>query len=320
MNSCLLLSRQSRNFSSSSHGKKEVVGFIGLGNMGGFMAQNLVKNGHKVVAFDKNENALKKLIDFQPGQAVSAKTPADVAKQAKKIVTMLPSSPHVKEVYEGPDGILGAAQPSSFFIDSSTIDPLVSRQIAENAKKASSSFVDAPVSGGIVGAEKATLTFMVGGTKEEFETAKQLLQLMGKNIVHCGPSGNGQVVKICNNLALAIEMIGISEAMNLGIKLGMDPKVLAGIFNTSSARCWSSDTYNPVPGVMEGVPSSRGYAGGFGVDLMAKDVGLAVSAASQVKASTPLGDVALQLYREISAKGNGNKDFGFVYEFLRNHH
>jgi len=139
---------------------------------------------------------------------------------------------------------------------------------------------------------------------------------MGKNIVHCGSSGNGQVVKVCNNLVLAISMIGVSEAMNLGIRLGMDSKLLASIFNTSSARCWSSDTYNPVPGVMEGVPSSRGYSGGFGVDLMAKDVGLAVNASVSSKTPLPLGSAALQLYQLLSTHGMGEKDFSSVYEFL----
>jgi len=229
---------------------------------------------------------------------------------------MLPSSPHVQEVYLSDKGLLAAIKANSILIDASTIDPEIAREVAKKVSAANSLMVDAPVSGGVVGAEKGTLTFMVGGDKKAFDRAKTILGNMGKTIVHCGGSGNGQVVKVCNNLALAIEMIGISEAMNLGISLGMDAKVLASIFNTSTSRCWSSDTYNPVPGVMEGVPSSRGYSGGFGVDLMAKDLGLAINAAIKNKTSLPLGGQALQFYNLVSSQGNGHRDFSVVYEFL----
>jgi len=176
--------------------------------------------------------------------------------------------------------------------------------------------VDAPVSGGVGGAQNATLTFMVGGSKEDFDRVKPLLELMGKNIVHCGGPGNGQVAKVCNNLLLGISMIGVSEAMNLGVKLGMDPKVLAGIINTSSGRCWSSDTYNPVPGVIPTVPASNGYKGGFASDLMAKDLYLAVSAANSIKQPLPLGGNAHQFYNLVSQKGLGGYDFSVVYKLL----
>jgi len=235
------------------------------------------------------------------------------------VITMLPSSPHVQEVYTGVNGILNTIKPNSLLIDTSTIDPSIAREVASKAAAANASLIDAPVSGGVGGAQAGTLTFMVGGDKESFERAKIILQCMGKNIVHCGGSGNGQVVKVCNNLVLAISMIRVSEAMNLGMSLGMDAKVLAGIFNTSSARCWSSDTYNPVPGVMENVPAARGYSGGFGVDLMAKDVGLAIAAAIKTKAPLPLGSQALQVYNMISNHGYGNKDFSSIFEFLHTH-
>lgn len=280
------------------------------------MAANLVKSGHSLVVNDVSEDAVKKLQSVHKDVKV-AKTPKELAAQVDSVVTMLPSSPHVQEVYCGDNGILASIRPNSVLIDASTIDPVVAREVAAKAQAKNCIMVDAPVSGGVVGAEKATLTFMVGGDQKSFEAAKALLQHMGKNIVHCGGAGNGQVVKLCNNLALAIEMIGISEAMNLGVSLGMDPKVLAGIFNTSTARCWSSDTYNPVPGVMENVPSSRGYTGGFGVDLMAKDLGLATAAASKLKVPLPLGGQALQFYNLLSAHGGGGKDFSSAYEFLK---
>ena len=188
--------------------------------------------------------------------------------------------------------------------------------MAARAHEKGSVLLDAPVSGGVLGAENATLTFMLGGAPADVERAKPLLSAMGKNIVHCGATGTGQIAKICNNLVLAISMIGVSEAMNLGVTLGIDPKVLAGIFNTSSARCWSSEVYNPVPGVLPNVPASRGYTGGFGSALMAKDVGLAVAAAHAKQVPLPLGGAALQVYNLLGAQGHGQRDFSVVYEFL----
>jgi len=282
------------------------------------MAHNLAKAGFPLVVFDVSDAAVKVLKEKAGANVKSAKTPKEVASQVDQIVTMLPSSPHVQKVYgDAETGIFKAVQPNSLLIDASTIDPNVAREVSKQAQHHKAVMVDAPVSGGVGGAEKGTLTFMVGGDPQAFERAKAVLQFMGKNIVHCGNAGNGQVVKVCNNLALAIEMIGISEAMNLGITMGMDPKVLAGIFNTSISRCWSSDTYNPVPGVIDGVPASRGYAGGFGVDLMAKDLGLALNAAHAAKVSLPLGGQALQVYNLLSSHGYGNKDFSSVYEFLK---
>jgi len=300
-----------RGFSTAT---KKPIGFIGLGNMGNHMANNLLKNGYPLVVHDVNETALKNMASNQ--NVKIAKTPKELASQVETVITMLPSSPHVQEVYTGANGLLSTLKANSLLIDTSTIDPSVAREVSSKVIAAKSVMIDAPVSGGVGGAQAGTLTFMVGGEKDSFERAKIVLQCMGKNIVHCGGVGNGQVVKVCNNLVLAISMIGVSEAMNLGMSLGMDPKVLAGIFNTSSARCWSSDTYNPVPGVMENVPASRGYSGGFGVDLMAKDVGLAISAAIKTKAPLPLGSQALQVYNMISNHGYGNKDFSSIFDFL----
>jgi 3-hydroxyisobutyrate dehydrogenase len=233
------------------------------------------------------------------------------------VITMLPSSPHVRAVYLGEDGVLAGAPPGATLVDSSTIDPHTARDVAAAAAARGFAMADAPVSGGTGGAEAATLTFMVGAAPPVFETIKPVLAAMGRNIVYCGGAGNGQVAKICNNLLLGISMIGVAEAMNLGASLGIDPKLLAGVINTSSGRCWSSDTYNPYPGVMENVPAARGYTGGFGTDLMLKDLGLANEAARQAKAPVPLGAMAQQLYQLWSSTGAGGQDFSGIINLFR---
>ncbi|GAA6067735.1 3-hydroxyisobutyrate dehydrogenase b, partial [Tachysurus ichikawai] len=205
----------------------------------------------------------------------------------------------------------------SLLIDSSTIDPAVSKEMAVASEKMGAVFMDAPVSGGVGAATSGKLTFMVGGVEEEFTAVKELLSCMGANVVYCGQVGTGQAAKICNNMLLAIGMIGTAETMNLGIRLGLDPKLLAKILNMSSGRCWSSDTYNPVPGVMEGVPSANNYQGGFGTTLMAKDLGLAQNTATNTKTPVPLGSVAHQIYRMMCARGYASKDFSSVFQFLR---
>jgi 3-hydroxyisobutyrate dehydrogenase len=304
----------SRRYMSSSR-----VGFIGLGNMGFHMASNLAKRGHTLVLQDISPQQVQRFKDTVSSTAIAATSPKQVMELSDVVVTMLPSSPHVKQVYTDPQHGLFAADvtKSVLLIDSSTIDPAVSRSVIQKAHEKGHKMVDAPVSGGVGGAEKATLTFMVGGEAVHFQAAKPFLEAMGKNIVHCGLPGTGQVAKIANNLVLAVSMIGVSEGMNLGVKQGIDPKVLAGIINSSSGRCWSSDTYNPCPGVMEGVPSSRGYTGGFGSALMKKDLGLAVQAASDVQASIPMAALAHQIYTLLAESGAATKDFSFVYEFLK---
>ena len=285
------------------------IGFIGLGNMGNPMARNLVKAGHAVKGYD----VIPALLDKAVSQGVSRATSvADCVAGCEVVVTMLPSSPHVRSVYENASGVLAAAKPGMLLIDSSTIDPLTAREVAFDALAKGLTMVDAPVSGGTGGAEAGTLTFMVGGEAKDFEAVKPILACMGRNIVHCGGSGNGQVAKICNNMMLAIEMIATSEGMTLAAKLGMDPKVFAGIVNTSSGRCWSSDTYNPYPGVLENVPASRGYTGGFGADLMLKDLTLVTEAAKSARVPVLLGAIAQQVYQKHSADGHGTKDFSSV--------
>eukprot|EP00047_Mylnosiga_fluctuans_P012406 m.25856 g.25856 ORF g.25856 m.25856 type:complete len:319 (-) comp4215_c0_seq2:36-992(-) len=297
----------------ASTGSKQVVGFIGLGNMGAHMARNLVKAGHPLIVNDTNKTVLEQ---FAALGCKVAKTPAEIAESANAIVTMLPASAHVTSVYTGKDGILSTVQKDTLLIDASTIDPATAKSVAAAAAEKGAVFADAPVSGGVGGAEKGTLTFMVGAEAAAFARIQALLANMGKNIVHCGPHGTGQVAKICNNMLLGISMIAVSETMALGVRNGMDPKLLASIINTSSGRCWSSDTYNPCPGAMEGVPASRGYTGGFGSALMLKDLGLAMNAAAGSKTNTPLGSLANQVYQLACSKGYADKDFSSMYKFL----
>ena len=285
------------------------IAFIGLGHMGAPMARNLQRAGHELVVFDVEREAMRRFAAAGTGSATS---PGEAASRAEIVITMLPSSPHVRAVYTGEGGVLSGVQRDVPLVDSSTIDPHTAREVALTARQQGNPMADAPVSGGVGGAEGATLTFMVGASRQLFEVVKPVLSQMGKNIVHCGESGTGQIAKICNNLVLAISMIGVAEAMSLGAGLGIDPKLLAGILNTSSGRCWSSDTYNPYPGVMENVPAARGYTGGFAADLMLKDLGLAIDAADQAHQKIVLGEAAQQLYRTMSALGEGGKDFSAI--------
>lgn len=290
------------------------IGFIGLGHMGNPMVRNLLKHGHTVKVFDLVPELMEKLTALGCEAATSA---GKCAMGVEVVITMLPSSPHVRRVYQDAYGVLASAAPGTLLIDSSTIDPQTSREVALDARGKGLVMVDAPVSGGTGGAEAGTLTFMVGGEVTDFERAKPILQCMGKNIVHCGGDGNGQVAKICNNMMLAIEMIATAEGMSLATKLGMDPKVFASIANTSSGRCWSSDTYNPYPGVIDTAPASRGYSGGFGSDLMLKDLTLVTEAAKSAKQPVVLGAAAQQLYQMHSTMGNGGLDFSSIIKLYK---
>lgn len=290
------------------------IAFIGLGNMGGPMAVNLVKKGHEVTGFDLSEDALQKLAAAGGRVADSALAPA---KDAEVVISMLPSGKHVAELYS--DEFISSLQPDTLLIDSSTIDAVTSRSVALLAVSKGCRMIDAPVSGGTGGAQAGTLTFIVGGSHEDFEKAKPILECMGQNIFHAGESGAGQVAKICNNMLLAIHMIGTSEAINLGVRHGLDAKVLSEIMQKSSGRNWSLEVYNPYPGVMENAPSSKEYSGGFAVDLMTKDLGLAAEAGLETKTATPLGNSALNLYRMWSEAGNGKIDFSSIIQFLNKH-
>lgn len=290
------------------------IGFIGLGHMGSPMARNLLKAGHSVTVYDVIPRHVDALVAHGALQAGSAR---HAAANAEVVITMLPSSPHVKSVYLDGEGVLAGAAAGATLIDSSTIDPSTAREVAAAAKKRGLDMADAPVSGGTGGAEAATLTFMVGAERRLFERVKPVLADMGRNIVHCGGTGTGQVAKICNNMLLGISMIGVAEAMNLGVSLGIDPAVLAGVINTSSGRCWSSDTYNPYPGVLKDVPAARGYTGGFGADLMLKDLGLATEAARRAGQPVAMGATAQQLYQLLSSQGAGSLDFSAVIKLLQ---
>ena len=286
------------------------IAFIGLGNMGLPMALNLLKAGHLVTGFDLVKSQLDLFAALGGAIAPDAKT---AAKDAEVLISMLPASKHVEGLYLGEEGLLASANPKTLLIDCSTISPKVAQAVATKAKAKGFAMMDAPVSGGTAGAQAGILTFMVGGDISDVERARPLLKKMGKNIFHAGASGAGQTVKVCNNMILGIQMLGTSEALRLGIANGMDPKVLSDIISKSSGRNWALELYNPCPGVMENVPSSKGYAGGFGVDLMLKDLGLAVENADGVVASIPLGKLAQQLYETHSKAGNGQLDFSSVF-------
>ncbi|WP_313476995.1 3-hydroxyisobutyrate dehydrogenase [Stutzerimonas kunmingensis] len=291
------------------------IGFIGLGNMGAPMAHNLLKAGHQLSVFDLNAAAVENLVG---AGALPVDSPTAIAQgNAELIITMLPAAAHVKSVYLGENGLIASSREGVMLIDCSTIDPHSAREVAKAAAEHGNPMLDAPVSGGTGGAAAGSLTFMVGGSDADFDRAQPILAAMGKNIVHCGAAGNGQVAKVANNMLLGISMIGVAEAMALGVSLGMDAKTLAGVINTSSGRCWSSDTYNPFPGVLDNVPSSRGYSGGFGSDLMLKDLGLATEAAKQVRQPVILGALAQQLYQSFSAQGHGGLDFSAIINQYR---
>ena len=286
------------------------IGFIGLGNMGLPMAINLLKAGHHVTGFDLVQSQLDA---FTAGGGTLSTNANAAANKADILITMLPASRHVESVYLGESGLLANANPKTLLIDCSTISPKVAQAVASAAKAKGFAMVDAPVSGGTAGAQAATLTFMVGGESSVVECIRPVLEKMGKNIFHAGASGAGQTVKVCNNMLLGIQMLGTSEALRLGIANGMDPKVLSDIMSKSSGRNWTLELYNPCPGVMENVPSSKGYAGGFGVDLMLKDLGLATENAQDLDASIPLGQLAQELYEAHSKAGNGQLDFSSVF-------
>lgn len=285
------------------------IGFIGLGHMGGPMAANLLKAGHAVTAFDLVPAALDAA---KAAGATLAASPRAAAEGAEVVITMLPAAQHVKAVYLNDDGVLAGVAKGVPLVDSSTIDPATAKLVAEAAAQHGNPFADAPVSGGVVGAQAGTLTFMVGADEALFETLRPVLSGMGKNMVRCGETGTGQIAKICNNLLLAISMIGVAEAMKLGETLGIDPSKLASIVNTSTGRCWSSDTCNPYPGIIETAPASRGYSGGFGADLMLKDLGLAVDAARSARQPVFMGALAQQLYQSMSQQGLGGLDFSGI--------
>lgn len=293
------------------------IAFIGLGHMGGPMAVNLQKAGHSVAAFDLSQPACDKFA--AAGLTIAASAEAAV-QGAEVVISMLPASRHVQALYlgaAGEGGLLAHIAPGTLVIDSSTIAAATSQQVGHAANAAGMDFIDAPVSGGTGGAIAGTLTFMVGASHAQLERARPVLEKMGSNIFHAGNVGAGQTAKICNNMLLGILMIGTSEAIALGVANGLDPQVLSEIMRRSSGGNWALEKYNPWPGVQENAPSSKQYAGGFGTDLMLKDLGLAQENAGAVQAATPLGALARSLYAMHSMAGHGGLDFSSIVQGLQ---
>ncbi len=290
------------------------IGFIGLGNMGLPMALNLLKAGHQVEGFDINTGAVDKLRQAGGASLESVKL---AAARGDVVITMLPSGNEVREVYLGSAGVLEDASPGTLLVDCSTIDVDTARLVATAAEAQGLSMVDAPVSGGVGGAQAATLTFMVGGSEAAFIRAKPVLEGMGKTIVHAGGPGNGQAAKICNNMILGVSMIATCEAFILAEKLGLDHQKLFDISSKSSGQCWSMTTYCPVPGPVPTSPANRDYQAGFTAAMMLKDLKLAQDAARSAGAATPLGAEAAALYQLFVGRGEGGRDFSGIVRFLR---
>lgn len=287
------------------------IAFIGLGNMGGGMAANLVKAGHEVRAFDLSEAAMEKA---EKSGCIRAASAEEAVRDAEAVITMLPAGKHVRDVYEG--SVIGKAPTTAILIDCSTIDVTTAREEIAKAKAAGYSMVDAPVSGGIAAADAGTLTFMVGGGKEAFESAEPFLQVMGKAVIHAGSPGAGQAAKICNNMLLGATMIATCEAFALAQKLGLDPQTFFNISSQASGQNWSMTSYCPVPGVGPVTPADRDYEGGFASALMLKDLRLAMEAAQDVNAYTPMGSHAEELYARFAERGGAGKDFSAIIKMI----
>jgi 3-hydroxyisobutyrate dehydrogenase len=290
------------------------IGFIGLGNMGLPMAQNLVKAGHTVTGFDIQPATLEKL---KSAGGASATAIADAVDGADVVVTMLPAGEQVRAAYLGDAGVIAHAKAGAVLIDSSTIDVETARAVSKAAQEKGLAMLDAPVSGGVGGAQAATLTFMVGGADDAFARAKPILEAMGKTIVHAGGSGNGQAAKICNNMILGVSMIVVAEAFLLAEKLGLDAQKLFDISSKSSGQCWSMTSYCPVPGPVPTSPANRDYQAGFTAAMMLKDLKLAQQAARASGAKAPLGAGAAALYGQYVEEGKASEDFSGIIRYLR---
>ena len=288
----------------------ELIAFIGVGNMGNPMAENLIKAGKKVRVFDISKEMIEKAKEkkFDIANSVDDLLKGPIS----TVITMLPAGRHSKEVYLGKDGIINKISKDCILIDCSTIDIKTSVEIGAKAEELGIKMVDAPVSGGVMGAKNGTLTFLVGGSKEAFNLAKPLLEIMGKNIFHAGELGCGNGAKICNNMALGISMIGASEALMLAKRLNIDIKKVHEIMKSASGNSWPISVYPPLPGLKEGVPSNNKYRPGFSAGMMSKDLKLAIECAEEVKANIPLGSNANNIYDEFCKEGNSNKDFSAI--------
>lgn len=292
----------------------EKIAFIGLGNMGAPMAANLIAAGYELTVFDLVEQAMADAVEQGAAQADSA---AAAVADAEVVISMLPAGKHVAELYLGSGGLIEAVADRTLLIDCSTIDAETARRVAAAAGERGLSMLDAPVSGGVNGAKAGSLTFMIGGSAEALERGRPLFEVMGKNVFHAGEAGAGQVGKMCNNMLLGILMTGTSEAINLAVANGLDPTVISEIMKNASGGNWALNVYNPYPGVMENAPASNGYAPGFGVDLMLKDLGLAMDSSLKNDVATPLGSMARSLYSVHSHSGRGGDDFSSILQLLQ---
>jgi 3-hydroxyisobutyrate dehydrogenase len=290
------------------------IAFVGLGRMGGPMAANLVAAGHRVRGFDVVDEACRAAartgVEIVPSLA-------EAAKGASVVITMLPDGPLVRECYEGDEGLIASSGREALLIDCSTIDSFDARALHELVARAGRRSLDAPVSGGVVGATAGTLTFMVGGAEPDVRRAEPLLYEMGRRVVHCGEGGTGQAAKACNNMLLGISMIGVGEAFVLAERLGLSHQALFDVASTSSGACWSLTTNCPVPGLVPTSPADNDYRAGFSVNLMLKDLRLARDAAIAGGAVTELGMLATDIYERLAADGAGDQDFSTVYRAIR---
>jgi 3-hydroxyisobutyrate dehydrogenase len=289
------------------------IGFIGLGNMGLPMLRNLLTAGHTVSAFDLMAGARNAAAAAGAKASGSA---GEAASGAEVVITMLPEGRHVREVYLGADGVIAAAADGALLIDCSTIDVASARTVCQAAAERGLEMVDAPVSGGVAGAEKATLTFMVGGEAGAVARARPILEQLGATIVHTGPSGSGQAAKICNNMMLAIAMIGVAEAFTMAERLGLSAEALFQVASRSSGQSWALTSYCPVPGLVPASPANRDFRPGFTAAMMAKDLRLAQDAATSVDVATPLGSEARNLYALFKGRGHGELDFSAIIKMI----
>ena len=291
-----------------------MIGFIGIGNMGFPMAENLIKAGKKIKVFDVS----KKMLDIAREKKFKTVSNLDdlITGDVDTVITMLPEGKHSKEVYLGDNGIINKVSKNSLLIDCSTIDIQTSIEIGKKASELGIKMIDAPVSGGVMGAQKATLNIMVGGSKEAFEKALPLLKIMGKNIFHAGDSGSGNGAKICNNMALGIAMIAASESLMLAKRLNIDIKKVHEIMKNASGNSWPISVYPPLPGLIDGTPSNNNYKPGFSAGMMNKDLKLAHDCAKSVDAETPLGKMALEIYDQFCKDGNDAKDFSAISKVI----
>ncbi len=292
----------------------DVIAFIGVGNMGNPMAENLLKSGKKITVFDVSKEMMEKA--KKKGLNISESIEALINKEVSIVITMLPEGKHSKKIYLGENGIINKVSKHCLLIDCSTIDIETSKEIGKAADDQNIMMIDAPVSGGVMGAQKATLNIMVGGSKEAFDKALPVLKILGKNIYHAGEIGSGNGAKICNNMALGIAMIAASESLMLAKRLNIDIKKVHEIMKNASGNSWPISVYPPLPGLIDGTPSNNNYRPGFSAGMMNKDLKLAYECAKSVNAETPLGKMALEIYDQFCKEGNDTKDFSAISKVI----